>query len=763
MKILIISVDYPGPNNHYGDVFVHTRAKQYKKVAEVLVVGFRREFKPEHFYCYEGIEVYQTSDIKKFEEKIRLFDPTIICAHLVHRDYLEVLLKVNKPLAIFFHGFEVLSWRRRLMNYDTIGSLRYLIPYAIDNIKQRRRLRRFVAEADKRKDIGFVFVSNWLRSAVETDLGLAVPQCEVIPNGIDTSLFAYEPKKPEFRKKILLLRSFKGINYANDLMIDAIMALQDKPFFSELEFCIQGEGYLFPILTRRISHLKNVALKNSFVDNQSIPEIHRNYGIFLCASRLDTQGVSMCEAMSSGLVPITTSVGGIPEYSTHETDCFHVSSAKEIAEKIEFLYRNPDVFLTLSQNAAKNIRAVCDLSNTVQKEFAFVKRLSQYEGIVEYRQCVNCVLDTKDDPNITFDSNGVCSHCRDYREKAREFVKTGAAAEAELANIVDKIKREGKRKKYDCIIGLSGGVDSTYLALQAKKLGLRPLAVHFDNGWNSELAVKNIENIVEKLGFDLETFVIDWEEFKNLQLAFLKASVVDIEMITDHAIIATMFRLALKYDIRYILSGTNFVTEGVLPQNWIHSKVDHVHIRAINQMFGSKALRNFPLLTSPLKLRVRLKRIETVSLLNLMPYEKERVKKIITDQLEWQDYGGKHYESVFTRFYQGYILPTKFKIDKRKAHLSNLICSGQITKPQALAELNRPAYDPVKLKSDYQFVLKKLGLSTDEFEDILTQKVRKHADFPVEKDIYQRFLFFRMFRPLWKGYKQIRKLNDHDS
>jgi N-acetyl sugar amidotransferase len=374
----------------------------------------------------------------------------------------------------------------------------------------------------------------------------------------------------------------------------------------------------------------------------------------------------------------------------------------------------------------------------------------------EYQQCTRCVLDQRDDPGITFNEQGVCSFCTSYDAHESQVVRTGAEGARELHEIVAKIKAEGKGKKYDSIIGLSGGVDSTYLAWKARELGLRPLAVHFDNGWNSELAVSNIEHIVTRLGFDLHTHVIDWEEFRDLQLAFLKASVVDIEMITDHAILASLYQIAIEHDIRYILSGVNYVTESILPPSWIHDKRDHVHIRALNKLFGTIPLKKFPLLDSTLKARAAWKGIQSVALLNYMPYVKADVKKTIMEKLQWRDYGGKHYESVFTRFYQGYILVNKFGIDKRKAHLSNLICSKQITRDEALAELAKPAYPPDLKDKDFEFVLKKFGLTRTEFDQLMKLPVRKHTDYPVDSDIYQRFPLLKLLAPVWRMLKKLK-------
>ncbi len=368
-------------------------------------------------------------------------------------------------------------------------------------------------------------------------------------------------------------------------------------------------------------------------------------------------------------------------------------------------------------------------------------------------QCTHCILDSTDDSYISFDALGICNYCRNYAASESKYVIRGAAGKENLEMFVHKIKKSGRGKPYDSILGLSGGVDSSYLALKASQLGLRPLAVHFDNGWNSELAVKNIENIVKKLNIDLHTFVVDWEEFRNLQLAFLKASVVDIEMVTDHAIIATLYKLAIKLNIKFILSGTNYVTEAILPLHWIHKKADYIHVRALQKKYVGTPFRTYPLFDLRTRVLADLKKIQSVSILNYMDYNKQSAKEELKHQLGWRDYGGKHYESVFTRFYQGYILPIKFGIDKRKAHLSNLICSGQITRDQALEELAQPIYVNTLFRTDYDFVIKKLGLTAEEFAAIMKQPVHSHFDFPVEREIYSRFPALKIARPGWQWFK----------
>ncbi len=361
-----------------------------------------------------------------------------------------------------------------------------------------------------------------------------------------------------------------------------------------------------------------------------------------------------------------------------------------------------------------------------------------------YRQCSITVMDNIADPGITFDRDGVCNYYHEYQKAASEGVYTGARGQDELAKLVEKIKRNGKGKPYDCLIGLSGGVDSTYVAYLVKNLGLRPLAVHLDNGWNSELAVKNVENIITKLGFDLYTLVVNWEEFRDIQLSYLKASVVDIEVVSDHAIFSTMYKLAKEKKIGYIISGTNIVTEYIMPPDWLYQKMDFTNLKDIHSRYGKVKLKTYP--TFDFKKYVyysAVLRLVPISILNYVPYNKEEVKEIIKRELGWRDYGGKHYESIFTKFYQAYILPEKFRIDKRKAHLSTLICSGQITKEQALSELERPLYDPKELKTDTEYVIKKLGLTANEFEEIMRLPTKRHQDFKTDRQMkksYMRFL-----------------------
>lgn len=373
--------------------------------------------------------------------------------------------------------------------------------------------------------------------------------------------------------------------------------------------------------------------------------------------------------------------------------------------------------------------------------------LTKKDDVRSYVQCVHCIMDTGDDPYITFNAEGICNHCENYKYEEENFVFHGEEGKKRFDAFIQQMKADGKNKPYDCIIGISGGVDSTYLALVAKENGLRALGVHCDNGWNSELAVNNIESIVKTLDMDLYTYVIDWEEFRDIQMSYFKADVIDIEAITDLAFRAVLEKTAIKYDQKYFLSGDNVVTESVLPKAWICK--DYQNLINIHRKFGKVPLKTFPILHH-LRTAINNKRNRTVNvtLLNLIDYKKDVVKERIINELGWRDYGGKHFESVFTRFYQGYILPKKFKVDKRKAHLSNLICSGQMTKEEALEELKKPIYDPRMYQIDKEFVLKKLGFTNEEFDKYINAPQVEHKVYGLSQSMYVKYPILKVARPI---------------
>jgi len=363
-------------------------------------------------------------------------------------------------------------------------------------------------------------------------------------------------------------------------------------------------------------------------------------------------------------------------------------------------------------------------------------------------------MDTTD-PDIRFDEGGVCSHCHAYDGMVRKNTLSGEQGKRYLCEMVEKIHQTGKGKQYDCIIGVSGGVDSSYVALKVKDLGLRPLAVHLDNGWDSELAVKNIENLLRMLKIDLYTHVIDWEEFKDLQLAFLKASTPDIEIPSDHAIISILFKMADKVGVQYVISGMNIRTETHIPPAWSQGHMDWRYIKSVHARFGHLKLKTYPHLSILDRHRYILTKV-WFDILNYLDYNKTDAKRILQDEFCWKDYGGKHYESIYTRFYQGCILPKKFGYDKRKSHFSSLICSGEMTREEALEELKNEPYPAELQKSDKDYFLKKFHLSEAEFDQMMTLPGKSYWDYPSYGRFYSSKLYQRIIsagKPVYKLYK----------
>ena len=348
--------------------------------------------------------------------------------------------------------------------------------------------------------------------------------------------------------------------------------------------------------------------------------------------------------------------------------------------------------------------------------------------------CSRCILDTTV-PEITFDEQGVCQYCKIYDELDKLYPQ-GEAAKEKRNEITGTIKKAGKNKPYDCIVGVSGGTDSTYALYQVVKLGLRPLAVHFDNGWNSNLAVENIEKVCKKLNVDLFTYVVDWEEFKDIQVSFLKASVSDAETPTDVGILGTLFKIASQKNINYILYGHSFRTEGVTPVGW--SYYDGKYIRAVHKLFGKKRMKTFPnIYWYNFIYYSFLKRIKIISFLNYYDYNKAEAKKILEKELDWKYSGGHHHESVYTHFFQSYLLPNKFNIDKRKTEFSAMILSGHETRENALKHIQSTPYPYEQEIVDY--TVKKLGLIKQEFDEILTTSVKTFNDYPSYLSIIRSF------------------------
>lgn len=354
--------------------------------------------------------------------------------------------------------------------------------------------------------------------------------------------------------------------------------------------------------------------------------------------------------------------------------------------------------------------------------------------------CTNCVMDTTDS-KIVFDENGVCDHCKTYYKDIEPIWNYGKGREKELYRIVSKIKEDGKGKDFDCLIGMSGGIDSSYLLYLAKeKLGLRPLVFHVDAGWNTQLAVNNIERLVDKLNLDLFTEVIDWEEIKDLQLAFFKSGVPHIDVPQDHAFFATMYKFASKYKVKTILTGGNYSTECVRnPLEWMYYQSDSIQLKDIHNKFGSKQLKNYPV-TNILWHKFYLpyfKGIKLIRPLDYMPYDKKGAMQLLEEKFAWQPYPQKHFESRFTRFYESYWLPERFGYDTRKVQYSSLILTGQMTREEALEKLKYPAYDSENIVHEMEFVANKLGIGLDELQTYFKMPKKTYQDYKSQENVYK--------------------------
>jgi N-acetyl sugar amidotransferase len=349
-------------------------------------------------------------------------------------------------------------------------------------------------------------------------------------------------------------------------------------------------------------------------------------------------------------------------------------------------------------------------------------------------------MDTTD-PDIRFDENGVCDHCHDYDKNVRPKWHVDEKGKRELSKIVKRIKSSGKGKEFDCLLGISGGVDSSYmLHVVVKEFGLRPLVFHVDGGWNSELAVHNINVMIDKLGLDLYTEVINWEEMKDFQLAFFKSGVPHLDIPQDHAFVATLYHFAEKYKIKYILNGGNFSTECVqYPMLWFYYGTDMSHINDIRRQFGTSEMKTYPF-SSVFRHKIYLKYFKGVRVekpLNYIPFIKSEAMATLEKEYGWKPYPQKHFESRFTKFYEGYWLPARFGFDTRKVQFSSLILTGQMTREEALERLSKPAYDPTKIEDEFNYIATKLGITVDELQKYFSMPKRFYWDYKNQRNLFR--------------------------
>ncbi|MEI8193886.1 MAG: N-acetyl sugar amidotransferase [Flavobacteriia bacterium] len=370
---------------------------------------------------------------------------------------------------------------------------------------------------------------------------------------------------------------------------------------------------------------------------------------------------------------------------------------------------------------------------------------------VPYQLCNRCVMDTSD-PGIYFDENGNCNHCTEFLNKRANYSYKGLESDLALEKIVRVIKDNGVGKAYDCIVGLSGGVDSSYTAWKAKEMGLRLLGVHLDNCWNSIEANQNIRNIASKLNIDYECVVLDWQEFKQIQAAFLRASIPEADTPTDIAILAILHKMASKHGVKYILSGGNFATEGILPKHWHYNAKDLRYFKHICSNFGPVKLRSFPTFGFVKEAYYKIfKGIRMIYFLNYLSFDKTESISLLKEKLDWKEYGGKHYESKYTGFIQSYYLYNKFNIDYRRATLSSQICAGTVRREDALEALKNKPYSENRVSIEMKYIAKKLDFSEEKFNALLMDKPYWYTRYP--NDEKRLNWIYNWYRKLFKKEK----------
>lgn len=579
------------------------------------------------------------------------------------------------------------------------------------------------------------------------------------PQKIQTAYLGTKEGKPsidfQFKKGVLRIVTIAFISPVKrlHLLIEALSEINEIPVeWTHIGSWSESNKNILALADEKLKPLPNIQFR--FAGQMTSGEIFaflsdHKADFLICTSESEGIPVSMMEAASHGFPILSTNVGGVSEIVIDGKNGFLMPPNPQPPEIKEYLLRcaklNTAEYESLSVNSYDLFKEKFSAERNFTK---FAKQIlggsylseSPYQSSMEYKICSKCIIDNRTHPEIKFDEAGICDICHTYDELTASHEKEKKLlGEKYLDNRLQTIKKDGQNREYDCLLGLSGGVDSSYLAVLCKEWGLRPLALHVDNGWNTETAVSNIEKLVKQLDIDLITYVVNWEELRDLELAYMKASVVDIDIPNEMPFQAMLFRMAAKHKFKYILSGHNHASEGWLPPVFTHYKYDTLNLKDIHKKFGKVKLRTYPSLGFFRMLYyTRIRNIQYFSPLNYMDYNKEAAKKILVDRFGWKDYGAKHGENLFTRFYQSYILPNKFHLDKRRSHLSSLICAGQLSREDALRMIQSPHYtDPELERSDKEFFIKKLGISEVEFQDYIQTPPRAHTDFRSYMNIYQ--------------------------
>jgi N-acetyl sugar amidotransferase len=621
--------------------------------------------------------------------------------------------------------------------------------YGFSLARLRLILLRFIQSRSLREADGSIFLTHYAAKVIQQSCG-ALPSIAIIPHGIG-SVFKHTEQLNTWPKTGE--RSIRCVYVSNTamykhqwLVVRAIVALRKRGHDLTLTLIGGGKGQAQQLLQDEIveSDPEGVIIRQlDFVPQIELPTHLANADLFVFASSCENMPNTLLEAMAVGLPIACSNRGPMPQVLEDGGVYFDPEDTDSIADAIAQIIQNPTLRSTIAQRA-KTLSEQYSWARCADETWAFVTQTwrmnkDRYTKHRPYQICTNCVMDTTDS-KISFDEKGVCDHCNSFFHHTLPNWHTDERGASELSALVERIKHDGKGKDFDCIIGMSGGIDSSYLTYLAKeKFGLRPLLFHVDAGWNSEVAVNNIEKLVDGLGIDLYTEVIDWEEMRDLQLAFFKSGVPHIDSPQDNAFFAMMYKFARQYKVKYILTGANLSTECIRnPVEWMYYQSDSWQLKDIHRQFGKKPLINYPL-TSILWHKIYLPYvtgIKTVRPLNYVPYIKRDAMHLLIDRFGWQPYPQKHFESRFTRFYESYWLPKRFGYDVRRVQYSSLILTGQLSRQEALEKLKQSSYDESTIAYDLEYVANKLRISVTELNSYLDMPKRTFRDYKSQRQIY---------------------------
>lgn len=733
MKILFYCPRFEVDTSNHHPSFLNARVKGYLNNGhDVSIITHETNVKDNNTkFKIEKVKKKNTYNFLK--TNYHKYD--IFIVHFITFRICKFLKNYKIKTIIFFHGTECISSKRYF--FDLTSKPYYLLKKIVYNFIHFHYLKQIIKN---NYNIRFVPVSKWMKDTLEKDLNLKLykKNTSIIYNPV-SEIFKY--KKRKFDQKnlnILIIKNFNSYKYAGDITLNFVKKIIKEEFSQNIFFNIYGTGPIKKSLRDKLKNHKNINVHENYLSPKQIRELFKENDIFFYLTRMDAQSVSISEALSSGLPVVSSNNSAIPEFIKNNENGFLVDNNDYISFRnvIKKIVNDRSILDKIHTNNIKyeNIFSIKSIT------FKELEVLSNKDEV-----CESCLCDTSI-PDLYFHEDGVCNYCKMIIPEIKKRNSKNLDL-IEFNKRIDEIRKYGKKRKYDCLIGVSGGVDSSYVVHLAKEKNLNPLLLHYDNGWNSELAISNIKKIASKSNFDLKTYVVNWEEFKDIQKSFLKSGVIDIELVTDHAIFANLVKVARENNIKYILSGNNFNTENGMPHSWIWRKTDFLNIKDIHSKFGELKLKTYPrmnIITWYLIRHLNL-RFKIIDLLNLIPYKKKIAIKTLKEKYGWEEYSEKHYESLFTKLYQSYILPKKFNVDKRIIHYSSLIRNNEMTKDEA-SSLIKDDITTHTSSEDIDYFLKKIDISLEEFNSIMISSPISHFDyknsefkFQILKRIYNFF------------------------